>query len=311
MKNTVLSIPESPEEQTQKIYLDRIHPKVLKAAYAYCAAVTKNHYENFPVASLLLPRHLRPAIQTVYAFSRLADDFADEREYHGARLARLVEWENMLNDTTRPTHPVFIALHHTVEKHQLPKELFSHLLTAFKMDTQKNRYQNSDELRTYCRYSANPVGRLVLALFKKGSEENLADSDFVCTALQLANHWQDVAVDLKKNRVYLPQEDMDRFGVQESDLFKHTCNDSFRMLMSFEVDRTRELFLKGKVLGLNLPGLLGLEIRITWLAGITLLKKIRRVNYDVFRGRPALTKYDFLRLFLVAASKKRYEKFKI
>lgn len=303
--------PILPLEITEKSTVILPNKKIVKASYDYCHAITKNHYENFPVASMILPLELRPAIEAIYAFSRLADDFADEKEYQGVRLEKLDEWQKYLNDTSLPTHPVFIALHDTIQKHELPHQLFLDLLTAFRMDVHKKHYLNFDEVLYYCEHSANPIGRLVLHLFKFNSEEYLQLSDHICTALQLTNFWQDIAIDLKKDRIYLPVEEMDKYFVTKENLRAHKCDENFKRLVFFQLERTLELFLKGKKLGLLIPGKLGLELRLTWLTGMTILKKIREVRYDVFNNRPQLTKKDFVKMFFVALSKKRYEKFAI
>lgn len=281
--------------------------KIVSAAYRYCQAVTDAHYENFPVASVLLPKRLRPAIAAIYAFSRIADDFADEAEFAGERLEQLEAWENLLTDDN-PTHPVFVALSDATQQHDLPRQLFYDLLSAFKQDVVKARYANFDEILDYCRRSADPVGRLVLSLFKLGDVERFKQSDAVCTALQLANFWQDVAIDLKKDRIYLPQDDMAAFGVSEDDLKRGQATDGFKKLMTFQIARTRELFARGKPLGLSLPGRLGVEIRLTWLTGMRILDRIESVDYDVFNHRPELSKRDFLRALPAAFFRNHYGK---
>ena len=303
--------PILPLEITEKSIVVLPDKKIINASYAYCHAITKNHYENFPVASMILPRSLRPAVEAIYAFSRLADDFADEKEYHGVRLEKLQEWQNYLDDTSLPTHPVFIALHYTIKNHELPHQLFSDLLTAFRMDVHKKQYLNFNEVLYYCEHSANPVGRLVLHLFKFSNEECLQLSDHICTALQLTNFWQDIAIDLKKDRIYLPIEDMDRYFVTKENLLAHKCDENFKRLMFFQLERTQEIFLRGKKLGLVIPGKLGLELRLTWLTGMTILKKIKAARCDIFKHRPQLTKKDFVQMFFVALNKKSYEKFSI
>lgn len=310
MSNAVLKAElEEITEVTEKISATPFSNAVLKASYHYCRAVTKSHYENFPVASMILPRPLRPAIEAIYAFSRLADDFADEKEYKGMRLEKLEEWTRFLLDQTRPTHPVFIALHDTISRYSLSMNLFSDLLQAFKMDVSKSRYTNFSDVLSYCRYSANPVGRLVLELFALNTPKNLALSDSICTGLQLANFWQDVAVDLTKDRIYLPQDETERFGVNLDDLYTHKTTDAFKRLMGFQIERTRDIFLKGKELGLALDGKLGVEIRLTWLTGTLILRKIQEAGYDIFNHRPKLTKMDFAKMFFIALSKRRYDKF--
>lgn len=283
----------------------RYHEQLLKAACRYCRAINRAHYENFPVASILLPRKLRPHVDAIYAFSRVADDFSDEPEFDGRRLELLTQWESFLSQA-HPTHPIFVALKDAQAWHDLPLGLFLDLIRAFKQDVVKNRYENFSELLDYCRCSANPVGRLVLHIFGKDSDENLLASDKICTALQLANFWQDVAVDLEKDRVYLPREDLVRFDVSEDDLFAGRVSDGFAALMKFEIGRTRQFFVEGARLGENLKGRLGIEIRLTWLAGMRILQKIEAVGCDVYNRRPVLKKSDCLRLLPQAFFKTRF-----
>ncbi len=189
----------------------------LAEAFAYCLSLARNHYENFPVASWIMPKQLRPHIAAVYAFSRIADDFADEAEYEGERMAYLEDWENQLETLheKEPIHPVFIALKDTLQRFAIPIELFSDLLRAFKMDVDVSRYHTFEGLLEYCRHSANPVGRIVLHLMGYPAPRLMEYSDAICTALQLANFWQDVRIDLAKNRIYLPLQDLMRFQYTE------------------------------------------------------------------------------------------------
>lgn len=286
-------------------YKIRYHEQLLKAAYRYCRAINRAHYENFPVASILLPRKLRPPVDAIYAFSRVADDFSDESEFDGRRLELLTQWESFLSQAY-PMHPVFVALRDVQAGHDLPLGLFLDLVRAFKQDVVKNRYENFSELLDYCRCSANPVGRLVLHLVDKDSDENLLASDKICTALQLTNFWQDVAVDLEKDRIYLPREDLVRFDVSEDDLFAGHVSDGFAALMKFEIGRTRQFFIEGARLGENLKGRLGVEIRLTWLAGMRILQRIEEAACDVFNRRPALGTADYLWLLPCAFSKSRF-----
>lgn len=268
-------------------------------AYQRCREINQNHYENFPVASMLLPKHIRPAIDAIYAFARTADDFADEAEFDGQRLERIDEWEQkLLADSA--TDPIFIALHHAIAKHEIPVQLLQDLLTAYRMDVQKSRHESFDDLIFYCKHSANPVGRLVLWLFGFRDESVFELSDEICTGLQLANFWQDVAIDLKKDRIYLPKEDLLAFQVSEQDLFAHKVSPEFKKLMQFQVVRTREIFRAGHALMDHLKGRLNLEIRLTWLGGFEILRRIEAVDYDVYNRRPKLSKADFLRLFCKA-----------
>ncbi len=288
-------------------------------AFAYCSALTKGHYENFPVGSFLVPPALQPAIHSLYAFMRTADDFSDEKRMPGddqERLAYLEAWDQLLSECRRgeARHPIFIALRVTLDRYQLPIQWLRDLLTAFKMDCTVRRYRSYDELLNYCRYSANPVGRLILTLFGYRDEERYALSDAVCTGLQLTNHWQDVAIDLRKGRIYLPQEDLQRFGVTEEWLKKQAPPpaplpqgeggrrpgeaDSFRGLLAFEVERTRGLFKRGRSLPESVAGRLRLELRMTWRGGVRILDKIQAADYDVFRSRPIVTTADWVRIGL-------------
>ncbi|CAB1368466.1 squalene synthase HpnC [Denitratisoma oestradiolicum] len=258
-----------------------------------------DHYENFPVASLLLPSALREPVAAIYGFARSADDFSDEGNLPPARRLSLLDGyrrELDIIEAGRPTdHPVFRRLAPVICAHDLPLGLFRDLLDAFTQDVTKDRYADYAELLDYCRRSADPVGRLLLRLFRQDSPANLGRSDAICSALQLINHWQDVAVDLKKNqrgRIYLPQEDLCRFGVGEDSLHAGRVDDNFRALMAFQVGRARALMLCGASLGEDLPGRIGLEIRAIIAGGLRILHKIEAVEYDVFRRRPQLTLRD-------------------
>jgi squalene synthase HpnC len=245
------------------------------------------HYENFPVASWLLPASLRGPVETIYRFARTADDIADEGDVPPQeRLRRLEDCRRQLAQPGTPEARL-------IREHGLPGQLFRDLLDAFAQDVTKTRYADYAELLDYCRRSANPVGRLLLHLFKRTSETDLAQSDAVCTALQLTNFWQDVALDYAKGRIYLPQNEMARHAVTEQRIAQGVCDDAWRALMRFEVRRTRELMLSGAPLGRSLPGRLGLEIRATVQGGLRILEKIERAGYDVFRRRPVLAWFDW------------------
>jgi len=266
-----------------------------------------NHYENFPVASLLLPKRLRPAVAAIYAFARSADDFADEGDLPAEeRLRLLAGYREELDKIGRnePTdHPVFHRLRPHIAAHRLPLPLFYDLLDAFAQDVAQDRYADFAELTDYCRRSADPVGRLLLHLFGAATPENLERSDAICSALQLINHWQDVGIDIGKGahgRIYLPRDEMARFGVTEDDLLRRHASADFRRLMAFQVDRARALMLSGAPLGRALPGRIGLEIRAIVAGGLALLDKIEAVDYDVFARRPTLAGLDWLRVFFKA-----------
>jgi squalene synthase HpnC len=260
------------------------------------------HYENFPVASILLPEALREPVAAIYAFARSADDFADEGDLQAdRRLALLEGYRKELDAIERnqaTAHPLFLRLRPVIAAHALPLAPFRDLLDAFAQDVVKTRYASYAELMDYCRRSANPVGRLLLRLFRADTEENLVLSDAVCSALQLINHWQDVGIDIAKPvpRLYLPQEDLERFGVSEEDVARRVATTDFRRLMRFQVDRARTLMLEGAPLGRALSGRIGLEIRAIVAGGLRILEKIEDADYDVFARRPVLAGTDWLRV---------------
>lgn len=267
-------------------------------AYGFCSDLANRHYENFPVASLLVSRPLRKHVAALYAFARIADDFSDEPEYEGVRRERLLDWRRQLDEigSKPPSHPVFLALGATLKELDLPKEPFDDLLSAFLQDTEKRRYATFDEVLDYCRRSANPVGRIVLMIHGHRDEELFRYSDAICTALQLTNFWQDVSVDLKKDRVYIPEEDFAAHSYSEADLRMGVYNERFKALMKFQVCRARALFEQGRPLIKRLKFPLSLEIRLTWLGGMQILKLIHRLDFDTIRSRPALKKRDWIPL---------------
>ena len=257
-----------------------------------------DHYENFPVASWLLPRELRAPIEAIYRFARGADDVADEGDAAPAqRLEALGAYSRALDEIEAGATPgaePFASLAPVVRAHRLPVQLLRDLIDAFAQDVVKPRYTDYAELRDYARRSANPVGRLLLHLFGRSDERSLAQSDAICSALQFANFWQDVELDWNKGRVYLPQEDLRRFGVDEGEIAQRRASDGWRALMAFEVARTRALMLEGAPLGNTLPGRIGIEIRATALGGLRILDRIDAVSGDVFRHRPALRAWDWV-----------------
>jgi squalene synthase HpnC len=277
---------------------ERARPLSIADSFAYCERLARAHYENFPVGSLLVPKSLRPHVYSIYAFARRADDFADEG--HGTaltaseRLAALEAWEQQLEACYRgeATHPVFIALEETVREHRLPVQPFRDLLSAFKQDVVKRRYANFAEVLDYCARSANPVGRLILLLFGYRDEHLHQLSDYICTALQLANFWQDVAVDLEKDRIYLPQDEMARFGCGAEQLRARRGDDRYRALLEFQVLRTREWFERGRPLPSLVRGRLAFELRLIWEGGMRILRRIEEINYDTLGRRPTLTGWD-------------------
>jgi squalene synthase HpnC len=275
--------------------------RTIRAAYAECRCLARRHYENFPTASRLVPRDKRGALAAIYAFARYADDLADEPGKEG-RLQALAEWRQKLTDcyAGRAEHPVFIALGDAIRAYRLSEEHFQNLLRAFEQDVLVNRREDFASLLAYCTCSANPVGRLVLELFAQRDPELFALSDYICTALQLTNFWQDVAVDLERDRVYLPLEDLRRFNYALDDLRAERADERWRALMAFEIARTREFFARGRALPERVRPELRRQLRLTWLGGMKVLAKIESVRYDVFRRRPTLSRWDFLRLYLKA-----------
>ncbi|MDP3636141.1 MAG: squalene synthase HpnC [Azonexus sp.] len=256
------------------------------------------HYENFPVASFLLPAKMRRPIEVIYHFARSADDIADEGDALPAeRLVSLAAYQAELDrietGDTPQTH-LFIALAEVINQHALPIQLFRDLLDAFAQDVIKKRYADYPELLDYCRRSANPVGRLVLHLFGRTEIKHLEQSDCICSALQLINFWQDVAVDWEKERIYIPQADLPRFKISEADIASSRWSANWAALMDFEIDRARDLMLQGAPLVHALPGRLGWEIRLTIQGGLRILERLRQVRGNVFERRPKLGKWDWL-----------------
>ncbi|MFJ1472152.1 squalene synthase HpnC [Massilia orientalis] len=257
-----------------------------------------DHYENFPVASILLPRRLVPAVEAIYAFARSADDLADEGDASPAeRLAALQAYEAALEGIaagTPPAEPMFQRLAAVLAEYRLPMQPLRDLLSAFKQDVVTTRYPDFPHLLDYCRRSADPVGRLMLGLYGVDDATSLRESDAICTSLQLINFWQDVAIDIAKGRIYLPLDDLVRFGVTQDVIEESRMGPAWRALMRFEVDRARALMLEGAPLATRLPGRIGWELRMVVQGGLRILEAIERVDYDVFRRRPRLKRLDWL-----------------
>jgi squalene synthase HpnC len=265
--------------------------------------MTRQHYENFPVASLFIPADRRPFVSSIYAFARTADDFADEGTVAPfERLRKIDEWEAKLDEcfAGRADHPVFIALAETIAKTGIPREPLSALLKAFRMDVTKRCFGDFTELLEYCENSANPVGQLLLHIFGEANEKTVLLSNSVCTGLQLANFWQDLSVDMAKGRVYIPLEDLDRFGYTESDLGRKVLDDRFRELMRFQVERTRTFFKAGQPILREVGRRLRLELSLTLRGGSAILDKIQGARYDVLTRRPKLSTFD--KLTIVSAA---------
>lgn len=281
-------------------------PPTLEEARAYCERLARSHYENFSVASWFLPKRLRPHFFSVYAYCRISDDLGDEVGDPQLSLRLLDEWERELDAcyAGTPRHPVFVALRPTIEACDIPKQPFADLLKAFRQDQTVTRYRNFDEVLEYCRYSANPVGRLVLYVCGYRDEERQLLSDFTCTALQLANFWQDVAVDWKKCRVYLPQDSMAKFGVTDGVIANGSATPGFIQLMKFEVERARDWFNRGLPLAQMVDKELATDIELFSRGGQEILNAIEHQGYDVLRTRPAISKPRKLWLVAKAAGRK-------
>jgi squalene synthase HpnC len=272
----------------------------LKEAEAYTRGLARSHYENFPVATCLLPRRLHQHFYNVYAFCRWADDLGDELD-DPAESERLLQWwreELAACYRGESRHPVFVALAPTIHRFAIPAEPFEQLISAFEQDQRVREYETWEQLRDYCRRSADPVGRIVLRLFEWGPPEAIEWSDSICTGLQLANMWQDVARDLDIGRVYLPREDRQRFGYGEAELRARVTNPAFLELMGFEVERARGLLLQGLPLADAAPRRLALDIELFARGGLAILDEIERIGCRVWDQRPVLTKARFLRLMI-------------
>ena len=278
-------------------------PVTAEEGDARCAELARTHYENFTVASWLLPRESRRDLHAVYAYCRTVDDLGDAHK--GDRLVALSEWEADLRRCydSKPAHPYMLALQETIRRHDIPPEPFLKLIEANRIDQRVSRYATYGDLDRYCRHSANPVGSLVLYVLGYRDEERQRLSDSTCTALQLANFWQDVARDHQMGRVYLPQEDIQRFGYSDEELAEGLVNDAFRGLMAFEVARARALFHDGLGLVGTLDGRFKLDVALFSRGGMAILDAIERQEYDVLSHRPTLSRAAKLRLLVATAVK--------
>jgi squalene synthase HpnC len=282
------------------------NPPSLAEARAWCKQLAESHYENFHVASWFLPEALRPHFHAIYAYCRISDDLGDEVGDTAQSLALLDFWGNELDACYegRARHPVFVALAETIRECSIPKEPFADLLTAFRQDQVVTRYQTMQDVLGYCRCSANPVGRLVLYACGYSDEERFRLSDATCSALQLANFWQDVRVDFTKDRVYLPQKDMQSFGVSDETIAGGIPTSQFRALLRHEVEFARGLFEEGLPLIGMVRRDLALDLDLFSRGGLEILNAIERQDYDVLSSRPAISKRTKLQLALRAVSGK-------
>lgn len=273
-------------------------PGVLAASYEHCRRIAEGHYENFPVASLAVPRRLRPHFYALYAYCRRSDDLGDEGDPRG-RLEALEAWDSAVSVALagRETQaPILPAVAHTAAAFGIPRDLFHDLLRAFKQDQARTRYETEQDLIEYCRYSANPVGRMVLHLMGRANAETVKLSDSICTGLQLANFCQDVRVDWEKGRVYIPESDLREHGYTEASLADMIENEAFAAVMRRQVERAREWLRGGLPLSRRLGLRLGIEVRMITLGGLRILKKIEKSRYRVLSARPTLGKLDFTAL---------------
>lgn len=275
---------------------------------AQALALAQTHYENFPVASALLPMRLRQPIGMIYSFARQADDFADEGDLAPEqRLALLDGFRQELDrirDQTAPETAFFVSLQDTIRQHQLPLQPFYDLLDAFSQDVTKTRYADFGEVMDYCRRSANPIGRLLLHLYGKASPRNIGMSDAICSSLQIINFLQDVAIDYKKDRIYFPQDEMRKYRIDESQIAEGRADGTWGLFMEFEIKRARNLLQSGAPLGLALPGRIGLEMRTIIAGGERILQKLHKSRGDMFNQRPVLKPWDWAYMLYRAVSKR-------
>jgi hydroxysqualene synthase len=289
-------------------------PEPLARAYAACETLAQSHYENFPVASRLLPAAMRPHVAAVYAFARVADDYADEGSASACeRQARLREWQMRLHravDSNEASHQLtpmsrddllFVAIGHSIRSLNLPLSLFDDLLSAFGQDTMTTRYDSWSDVLDYCRRSANPVGRLVLRIAGSASDEMDRSSDALCTALQLTNFWQDFGRDWKSGRLYVPREVIRACGADESDLDGERLTDAWAQALTACVEVTRGLFSSGRAVCDGVTGRLRFELRLTWLGGRRVLERVAERQHDLLTRRPMLRAADVPRLLWQAA----------
>lgn len=284
----------------QRYRLDELQPVALPVAQDRAQRLARGHYENFSVASLLLPADLRPHFYSIYAYCRVSDDLADEMGTTTDALTWLDRWRAQLDAlyAGQATHWVFVALQPTIEQFDIPARPFERLLEAFVQDQTKTRYANFDEILGYCQGSANPVGELVLYLARAASPEHIALSDDICTALQITNFWQDVARDWDKGRVYLPQDDMERFGVTEQQIAARAFSPQYADLLRFECERAHELYQRGAPLVDRLPRTFRRDVALFLAGGVSILRAIAAAGYDTLSTRPTLSRWGKLSLAL-------------
>lgn len=276
----------------------------IESSYKYCFDLTRKHYENFPVASILIPKPKRKYISAIYTFARIADDIVDESTFPQIKkTSLLIEYKDLFeNFLFSEKYPHFPAVYDTIESNNLTKKYFLDLIQAFIQDTQVSTYQTFDDVLNYCKLSANPIGRILLELFEVRSDDANLFSDKICTALQLTNFYQDLGIDIQRERFYLPEEYLQKFNLIYDDLKKFSetkqINSNFIDLMKFLIDQTNQMFDEGTKLLSDLNGLFKKEIQLTIEGGRGILRKIEKANYNTFQLRPTLDKFDWIKILL-------------
>ncbi|HYG32276.1 MAG TPA: squalene synthase HpnC [Methylophilaceae bacterium] len=281
-----------------------------KAVINESLALANSHYENFPVASILLPMRFREPIGLIYSFARQADDFADEGDLDPATRLQLLDGFRQeldrIESGQQPQTVFFSELASMIHAWQLPIQLFRDLLDAFSQDVVKTRYENFGEVLDYCRRSANPIGRLLLHIYGHATPENLKRSDAICSALQIINFQQDVAIDYRKNRIYFPLDEMRQYGINEAQIAEGDTGGNWEPFMKFEIERAMNLLQSGAPLGLALPGRIGLELRTMIAGGARILRKLQASRGDMFNHRPVLKPWDWVGMLTRALIRKGY-----
>lgn len=296
------------EAHVQALLEPPAKPASIEEASRFCLTLARSHYENFTVVSRLAPREMRRHLAALYAYCRTVDDLGDEAP--GNRLALLDRFEGELDAAfgSAPRHPVLVALQETVSQFHLPREPFVKLLEANRIDQRRGSFATYDELQNYCEHSANPVGRLLLMLYGHRDEEHFALSDATCTALQLANFWQDIKRDAAVGRVYLPEDEMIEYGVKRLDLYAERASANLKDLMRFQVDRARSYFRLGLPLLDRVRGHLRVDLALFSLGGLAILRKIERQGYDTLARRPVLSAPEKAGLALSALFSRRWRR---
>ncbi len=276
-----------------------IEKKLIRKAYRNAIKFTKSHYENFPIISFFIPHKLKKHIAVIYQFARQADDIADEGNYpYDFRLMLMENYKNKFTQSLKGIYDDYfwMALVNTIYKMQLTQKYFYDLLSAFQQDITVTRYKTFDDILNYCERSANPVGRLILELFNIRNEEAIEYSDAICTALQLTNFYQDISLDYKKNRIYIPMDELKKFDISENVFELKKNNINFQQLLKYSIERVKEFYYKGEKILRYLPRELRFQIKLTILGGEKILEKIEQINYNTLNVRPLLLKKDILKI---------------